>query len=276
MPAHDFDWPQLTGLIALGFGVGAIGTLIGAGGGFILLPVLLLLFPDMGPGTLTAISLGVVFINASSGSIAYARLKRIDYRSGIQFALAGLPGALIGAYLTSYIPRRLFDVVLGVLLIAIAVFLLMRPHYQRKAAAENSRFRATRSLTDDQGHTYGYAFSWLTGVLLSFVVGFVSSLLGIGGGIIHVPILTTLLHFPVPIATATSHFILAIMALAGTIVHVARGDLHNGWHTLLAIGGGIVVGAQVGAYWSHRMQPHWIVRALALALLLVGVRIIFA
>lgn len=269
------DLSRIALLVALGFGVGALGTLIGAGGGFILLPVLLLLFPHMDPGALTAISLGIVFINAGSGSIAYARLKRIDYRSGLLFALASLPGAVAGVRLTSHIPRHLFDIVLGALLIAISLFLLVRPHYRPDPRPADGRYRVARQVIDAEGHTYAFTFAWPTGMVLSFIVGFVSSLLGIGGGIIHVPILTTLLHFPVPIATATSHFILAIMALAGTVVHLLQGDLHQSWPLMTAIGAGVVAGAQVGAYWSHRMPAHWIVRALALALLLVGVRILF-
>ena len=70
------------GLIALGIAVGAYGTLIGAGGGFVLMPVLLLLYPNQSADVLTSISLAVVFFNALSGSEAYALMKRIDYRSG--------------------------------------------------------------------------------------------------------------------------------------------------------------------------------------------------
>ena len=63
----DYFW-----LIGLGLGVGLYGTLIGAGGGFVLMPVLLLLYPEMKPENLTAISLAVVFFNAASGTESYA------------------------------------------------------------------------------------------------------------------------------------------------------------------------------------------------------------
>ncbi|MBK6411419.1 MAG: sulfite exporter TauE/SafE family protein [Flavobacteriales bacterium] len=259
--------------ILLGFGVGALGTLIGAGGGFILLPVLLLLFPDMPPEALTSISLAVVFINAASGSFAYSRLKRIDYRSGLRLALATLPGAIIGAYVTQYIPRKAFDIVLGFVLLAVAAFLLLKPGYQA-ATLVTQRHRAHRTVTDREGTTYAYSFNMVTGVAVSFVVGFLSSLLGIGGGVIHVPFLATVLHFPVPIATATSHFILAIMALAGTVAHIAQGNLTAGWPYVLSIGAGTVVGAQVGAWASHKIKPEWIIRTLAVALFLVGLRLV--
>ena len=113
-------------LIILGFAVGTFGTLVGAGGGFILVPVLLFLYPEKAPETITAISLFVVLANATSGSFAYGYQKRIDFRSGIFFALATLPAAIAGAIVLSYIPRRGFDGLFATVLIAIGAFLLAR------------------------------------------------------------------------------------------------------------------------------------------------------
>src|SRR5262245_3506554 len=104
-------------LIAIGFGVGALGTLIGAGGGFLLVPALLLLDPDIAPQFVTGISLAVVFFNAASGSVAYSRMRRIDFKAGVLFAIAAVPGAIAGAYMTSSISRRLFDAIFGSLMI---------------------------------------------------------------------------------------------------------------------------------------------------------------
>ena len=108
------------------------------------------------------------------------------------------------------------------------------------------------------------------------MVGFVSSFLGIGGGIIHVPALVHLLSFPVHIATATSHFILAFMTLAGTAVHLFSGVFSHGLHRTIALGAGVVAGAQLGAFLSAKIKGAWILRALALALAGAGVRILIA
>ena len=78
-------------LVPLGFVVGAYGTLIGAGGGFVLMPALLLLYRGESPELLTSISLAVVFFNALSGSFAYARMGRIDYKSGLLFSTTTIP-----------------------------------------------------------------------------------------------------------------------------------------------------------------------------------------
>ena len=96
-------------LIPVGFVIGAYGTLIGAGGGFVLVPMLILLYPQEAPEVITSISLAVVFFNALSGSFVYIRLKRVDYRSGILFSAATIPGAILGAMTTSRIPRPLWD-----------------------------------------------------------------------------------------------------------------------------------------------------------------------
>src|SRR4051812_31548501 len=118
---------QYLWLVPVGFIIGAYGTLIGAGGGFVLVPLLLLFYPHETPDTITSISLAVVFFNALSGSIAYARVRRIDYYSGATFALAAVPGAVFGALSTALIPRHFFDILIGLLMISGAAFLFWRP-----------------------------------------------------------------------------------------------------------------------------------------------------
>src|SRR5580765_7464998 len=97
-------------LILTGFLIGIFGTLIGAGGGFILIPILILSYPELNPATITAISIVIVAANAISGSIAYARSGRIDFKAGVLFALFTIPGSVLGVLSTSYIPRTLFNV----------------------------------------------------------------------------------------------------------------------------------------------------------------------
>jgi hypothetical protein len=265
------------GFIALGFGVGAYGTLIGAGGGFVLMPLLLSLYPQEAPDKLTSISLAVVFLNALSGSEVYARIKRIDYKSGLIFGGATIPGAILGALHTAYVPRRLFDLVLAVLLIAGATLLVLRPdvaHILRIKRNPMHPHQMARHLVEADGKSFDYSFNPVVGIVLSLFVGYISSFLGIGGGIIHVPVLVYFLNFPVHIATATSHFILVIMSLTGTLTHVSTGAFSRGVDHMVPLAFGVVVGAQVGAHLSLVIRGKWIIRSLAVALGLVGVRIL--
>lgn len=261
-------------LMAIGLMVGTFGTLIGAGGGFILMPILLLLYPQESPETLTAISLAVVFFNALSGSIAYAVKRRIHYRSAIVFSLASAPSALLGAYATSYFRREWFELVFGILMTAMAVYLLI----SRQSSIDSREFPASNykiyRLIDNSGNEHFLSYNLPLGIAVSVVVGFLSSLLGIGGGIIHVPALVNLLNFPVHIATATSHAILAVVSAVGTGEHILAGKLDGTFERVVALVPGVIIGAQLGAFLSHHVNDKWIIRALALALLSLGVRFV--
>ena len=256
--------------------VGALGTLIGAGGGFVLMPVLILLYPDEARDLLASMSLAVVFFNALSGSSAYARMKRIDYRSGMLFAAATVPGAILGALTTSHMHRGLFDGILGTVLVAGSIFLLLRPGGPRKPHESQHVFAIHRQLLDGQGLLYDYSYNPVVGVSVSFVVGYLSSLLGVGGGFLHVPLLVVLLGFPVHVATATSHCVLAVMALAGSLTHILSGSFTGGFQRTLLLGIGVIVGAQFGARLSNRIHANWIIRGLAGALALAGLRILLS
>jgi len=199
---------QTAGVLGLiGVGVGAFGTVVGAGGGFILTPILLLLYPHDSPQTLTAISLAAVFFNAASGSFAYARQRRIDFRSGTVFAIATLPGAIGGALVVGVVSRRLFDGIMAAVLTLLASWLLVG---ERWPLPPPKGYLERRDLVDRAGQHYVYSVPLRRGAIYSLGVGFVSSFLGIGGGVIHVPLLVRALGFPTHLATATSHFVLAI------------------------------------------------------------------
>jgi uncharacterized membrane protein YfcA len=277
---YNYIW-----LFPLGILIGAFGTLIGAGGGFILVPILLIVYPHEDTELITSISLAVVFFNALSGSWAYSRMKRIDYKSGIIFAIATVPGAILGAVSTAYVPRPVFDLVFGILMIAAGIFLWLsakdehvhaNAHLHQQTPGKKSSRLVLRDFIDADGMRYRYEYNPVIGIVLSVFVGFLSSLLGVGGGFIHVPALSRLLNFPVHVATATSHFVLAIMALTGTLVHIARGVFDHGVRRTAILALGVLLGAQIGARLSNRVGGKWIIRGLALALVFVGIRLIWS
>ena len=258
----------------MGFIIGALGTIIGAGGGFILMPILLLLYPRESPEILTSISLAVVFFNALSGSQAYARMKRIDYKSGLLFSTFTIPGAILGAINVAYVPRNLFNIIFGILLIIASVFIILRPKIEKKKEKINQKHFLKRHIVEADGTIHIFSYNPILGIILSLFVGYISSLLGIGGGIIHVPALVYFLNFPVHIATATSHFILAITALTGTIVHIVEGSFSHVIYETLFLAIGVIIGAQLGATISNKVKGVWIIQGLAVALAFVGIRIL--
>ncbi len=251
-------------LVGLGVLVGAYGTLIGAGGGFLLVPVLLLVAPKLEPAVVTAISLTVVFFNAYAGTWAYARMGRIDYRAGLLFAVAGIPGALLGTWVIAYVSRGPFDLTFGLLLLGLSVYLILRPVHPGFGSLDG--FESRKRLAKDGS---------LLGSIGSAYLGLLSSLLGIGGGILHVPFLIRILRFRPHVATATSQFILALTSLTAAISHLLGGRLNSvlGPTAFLALG--VMMGAPVGASISGLFRGPALVRLLALALGAVAIRLLW-
>jgi len=239
-------------LFLAGLGIGTLGTLVGAGGGWMIVPLLLFALhftPQHAVGT----SLAVVFLNALSGSIAYMVQGRVLYRMGTAFAVATVPGALLGATLIQYLGSRWFTLLFACFLLALALLL-----YKGQTFGGSAR----RHPTPEELASLDSPVIRL-GIFLSFLVGVTSTLFGIGGGIVHVTCLVVILGIPVHAATATSHFVLAITALVGTLIFLSKGQVAL---TVAAVmGAGVLLGAQAGARLSMRMQSDPIRRILAVA-----------
>lgn len=268
---------DIISFIVIGFVAGTLGTILGLGGGILIIPFLLLIH-NYSPQQTAGTSLAVVFLNSLSGSLAYARQRRIDYKSAWKFALATLPGAIGGSYASQYFTDKSFRIVFGIFLIIVAISIFRRG--EKKIEDNNIVkhqgfcFKLTpRFLVDSFGREFNYAVNERLGILISFFVGFLASALGVGGGIIHVPSMIYLLNFPTHIATATSQTILAISAFWGSSVHFFLDNVNL--MAALPLGLGAMLGAQLGAFLSRKMKATRIIKFLAIALILVGIRLAF-
>lgn len=246
--------------LLLGIVVGATGTLVGAGGGFLLVPVLLHMSPESSGSQIAALSMLVVVFNAASGSFAYARKKQIHWASALLFSAAAGPGVWLGIRLGHQVTRASFELVFGVFLSLMAIYIFIRSRrYKRRPEPEKIEFnKKTAAL----------------GTVISFGVGVFASFLGIGGGIIHVPLLSELLGFPVHLATGTSHMILALTAGLAVYDHWQSGIYSPlaDFAPMLILG--VVIGAQIGARHSKRVSSERILQILSMALLIVGLRLV--
>lgn len=245
----------------IGFVVGGVGTLVGAGGGFLLAPLLIFLYPSMSPAQLTALSLLAVAANSISGSMGYALRRQVHWRSTWFFSLAAAPGVFVGVRLSQWAPRGTYEFFFGVFLIAISLFVFFRSLKPRRHSHHENHFWNRRTQ--------------LLGAGISFLVGVLSSLLGIGGGIVHVPLLSEVLAYPIHLAAGTSHAILAITSLLAVVDHYHAGDLTPTPTFVPYLVLGLVLGAQGGAALSKKVASHRILQILALALLSVGLRLIY-
>lgn len=301
---------ELSGLVLFGFLVGLYGTLVGIGGGPILVPVITMIFRYDTP-TIIATSLFAIFFNTLSGSIAYINERRVDLVSGTKFGLATIPGSLISTFAVYYIHLHIFTSYFGLFLIGLAVYIFLKPKESEAlrlgAAAKSggsavrigsypvhgSRYSplwgpkdvnseewmaldgdkfSDRVVADASGNVYRYRVNEPLGMAITALIGIFSTFLGIGGGLIQVPVLVYVLSFPVHVATATSHYITAINTLFTLIPFMVNNDVVYG--PALTISFGVVAGAQVGARISTRIPGKTLLKLLIPVFLFMGLKLL--
>ena len=298
---------ELLCLFAWGFAVGCYGTLVGIGGGPLILPVLAFFYRYDTP-TLIATSLFVIFFNTFSGSLAYLKEKRVDIVSGTKFGLATIPGSLVSTFAVYYIHIHVFTFFFGLFLVTLAVYIYRNPFQvlgyealvrRGKELAEGnpfsrrgSRYSALRNanknaseaqpiiagfvrrvIKDEFGRIYKYDVNETLGTAVTAIIGIFSTFLGVGGGFIQVPVLIYLLAFPPHVATATSHYITAINTFFTLIPFVINGDVAYTVAIPLALGA--ILGAQLGALLSNKIDAETLQKLLVPVFVFMGIKLIF-
>lgn len=173
-------------------------------------------------------------------------------------------------FFSIYLTDNLLKVLLSVLLMVTAIYMIRRPMYYKKRISDTGHFR---KIVDVKGEIFEYKVKMRRGYLVSIAVGLVSSIFGVGGGIIHVPAMIAFIGIPVHIAVSTSTFVLTFTSLAGAISHATLNNVRYDFTTALGIGA--IIGAQLGARIARKTRSVVIVRILGLTLFAVGIRLIF-
>lgn len=243
-------------LLPLGIAVGMLGALMGLGGGIIVVPVFMLGLSYSVTETVGT-AMAIVFLNALSGAWAYSRQGTMLKKIALSFGMATVPGAVLGSYVSEYFSGELFQALFGVVLLLTAVNML----FKLKTAEAAAPYEASA------GHIR-------LGMAFSLAVGFVSSVLGIGGGILHVPFMQQVLKMPIHTAIATSTGTLAISSLVGLLAHGAMG--HVLWTEAVLTGIGALLGAQLGALGAQRLSAKRLTAAFAIFVFCMGIKIVYA
>ena len=265
-----------------------LGTLIGAGGSAILGPLLLLtessLGTSIGAKNIIGTSLACVVANSVSGSYRYLKIGTVDIRSGIIFSIIGIPFSIFAAFTLIEINTSNFKIMFGITLILITIFMIYQSMKNETGGQSKKNklssieklngkfFHEKRKILTKNGEEYEYNFSLGLASFYNIFLGFIATFFGIGGGIIRTPLLIYISKFPVKIATATSVFSLLCTSLAGTLVYWMQGfyDLNLFFPAAL----GALIGAQIGAQVSKFLSGKWIIRILAIVLLIMGLLLI--
>jgi uncharacterized membrane protein YfcA len=251
----------------LGFLIALVAVMIGVGGGVFIVPLLTLAY-GFTPAHAVGTSLLVIIFGGLSATIGYSRHKLVFFKAGLLLAVATVPGSIVGALLTSVLAGAVIGLIFGVFLIAVAIRMI----------SSNNLFRRKKPGTADpkviwsEPEVLADKRRFLAAFGLCFFGGVVSALLGIGGGLVFVPILSLVLFLPIHVVVATSMFTMVFTSLAGVVQHWTLGNVNMEYGLLLAVGA--FVGGQVGAWACKRVSGEKLQVVFAVALILLSVQMI--
>lgn len=237
-------------LVPLGFVAGVLGSMIGLGGGFIIVPILT--FFGFPPTRAASDSLFAAFFNAVASTTSYAKQRRIVYSAGIRLALFSIPGTILGAYISDEISSSTFKLLFGVILVASSMYIYS------KRKIEPKDYNLSKQLM-------------LLSIGSSFFAGVISSLFGIGGGTVFVPLMVIVIGLSMKLAAPTSQFILLFVAMSGIISHSLLG--HADYAQAGFLSAGAFVGGIVGSRLSIRVDEGKLKILVAIVLVVASVKL---
>ncbi|MDW8107649.1 MAG: sulfite exporter TauE/SafE family protein [Armatimonadota bacterium] len=243
-----------TFLIAIG--AGAFGAMLGLGGGIILVPALTVLM-DVPIKQAVAASLVAVAATSCAGVQTYLRAGLVDWRLGARLLTPTLAGAAAGGLLVGYIPSS----AIRWLFIALIVYVLGQMVWaSRRPTPPETEHPTCSTAWDTRQRTLAIGLSALGGLI--------SALLGVGGGVIQVPLIHTILGAPLRCAIGTSTFLIGATASASALLYLVQGELQP--DVVVPATLGIIVGAQ-GGVWLARRLPVPVLRGIFIAVMLYTV-----
>lgn len=260
-------------LVLLGLVSAVFGSIVGLGGGIIIVPTLVLLGPqltgaEIDHATAVGTSLAVLIVTALASTLSYAKKKRVDFRSGWLLFMTSGPAAMLGSALTSHLKNGAFQLTFGIFMLLMAALLVARD-FMKPVTKE---WPIKRMFTDTEGRTYEYSYGAVPALLIGLGVGLISGLFGIGGGSLFVPVMVLLFRFPPHVATATSMFVIFLSSILGSGVHAWLGE--TDWFVVLALVPGAWAGGKIGAYIATRMSGKGLLWLLRVTLVLLAVQLI--
>jgi uncharacterized membrane protein YfcA len=253
---------------------GGFGSLVGIGGGLIIVPVLTTVLGYDIKVAIAASLIGVIATSvAASGHFLATGIadRRLAVTLLVATALGGLTGGLVGRYLDARVLALLF----GLLLLFVAVQMIRQLRASGAAGSAATAGEPTDQGFDSSyvepttGQVIGYRAHRLPmGTGISYIAGNISGLLGVGGGIINVPTMTVVMGVPIRVATTTSTFMLGATAVTSAMLNEASGRLDPLLAAPVALG--VFLGARSGALLSRHVSPR------QLRIVFVGVALFFA
>jgi uncharacterized membrane protein YfcA len=293
MDLAQFDWTLYWFMFPVAMCVATTAMLSGIGGAAMFAPIFMIIFPILGPEyplQNMAAAIGVALMTEvfgfSSGFVGYYRKRLIDFRSAVPFILVGVPIGIVGALLLTTF-KEFEEVLRGTygLLMLILSYELIRHHDPLQETPLNTEdqdtakktLRPTMSITGRDGTTYTYKKPRQgKGAIATGFGGFLTGLLGVGIGEVVMPQLAKRNGVPIPVAAATSVFVVIVVITAASFTQIssliAQGGLNAvPWNVVVYTIPAVIIGGQIGPRLQGKVAPRTMERSIGYLFLFIGV-----
>jgi uncharacterized protein len=278
LPYEKFKMTNLefTGVVAIvSFVAGLLGSLTGLGGGVVLVPLLTIFF-HVDIRYAIGASLVSVIATSSGAAAAYVKEGFSNIRIGMFLEIATTFGALLGAFLATWIPTTVLAVLLGfVLLYSAYLSRKPRPEAQRNLPKDPlaTRLRLNGSFPDLGGQRSYNVQNVPTGFGLMFGAGAISGLLGIGSGAVKVLAMDQAMRIPFKVSTTTSNFMIGVTAAASAGVYLSRGYVDPGLAMPVMLG--VLAGSLLGSRILVKAETKSLRLVFSLVILVLGLQMLY-
>ena len=257
------------GLVAAGLAIRTYAGAVGAGGGFLLAPLLLLRHPGAQPEEITTATLAMVVIANGASTLYAGRRRRMDRPLAGLLAAAAIPAALLGAAATTLLPRDAFSLAVALLLLATGLYLVLRP-VARIAAPFPGGWR--REVRDRSGARFTYRVPVWRSLAATAAAAGGSTLVGLGGGLLYLPLAARVMHVPHAVSVTLAQALITVTAAAGVALHLLAGNAGPPLEDTPAVAVGLVASLPLARRVQDRLGEGALTRALAAGLFAVGLR----
>ena len=264
-------------LLGISVGAGFLGSLVGLGGGVVVVPALTLLY---GIDIRYAIGASIVSVIATSSgaAAAYVKERLTNLRVAMLLELGTTTGAITGAFIAGIIHSRWLFVIFGLALAYSGVAMLRRSQRRGEAVPPDGwadRLRLHGSYFDEaRGREVAYRVTHTRlGLFLMYLAGLMSGLLGIGSGVFKVPAMDLGMRIPIKVSSATSNFMIGVTAAASAGVYFVRGDIDP--FIAAPVATGVVMGALAGSRVLPRTDSRLLRLVFVVVLLVISVQMLW-
>lgn len=263
-------------LILIGGLSAILGSLVGIGGGIIIVPTLVYLGVDhdLLEGITPQIAIGtssvILIVTGLSSTLGYLKTKQVDVKNGSIFLFGLLPGALIGSVISRYLTLTSFTLYFGLFLILVASLLVIRKKIKPLKIFAKAKYE--RSYIDGYGKQYFYHVPPLISFIATLFIGILTGLLGIGGGALMTPLMLIVFRFPPHVAVGTSMMMIFFSSVMSSVGHIAQG--HVAWLYAIVLVFASYFGAKVGVKINHSVKSETVVILLRTLMLIMGIYLI--